>query len=222
MDDDSKAQADKDLSKWFSTYGLVTVERIFAQLGLHLKPDELKKSMDDPTSIFYQILRVPFKNILNGIILNQAQDYREYAQKLFVDYLMSGAANEPDDETQGADARETLEQLRNTLISMGDECDIQEFEHNKLIAVSQKDLIAITRELNSPTDDQKDLVKERMSSYDSSAQALNEIFRQYRREFHNIILEVRALLEILPDYRPDPQKTAENIALLQFDSEIGG
>ena len=74
-----------DWSTWFSTYGLLTSERILERFNIILPHDELINSVKDPFSIYFQLLRVPLKNVFNGIIYQQAHDYQIYAQKLFVD-----------------------------------------------------------------------------------------------------------------------------------------
>lgn len=223
MDEKPAQSVDTELATWFSTYGLITVERIFFQLGLRLTQDELIKAVHDSNTLYYQFLRVPFKNILNGIILNQAMDYREYAQKLFIDFLLSGSANDAQTEVvQGSETRETLEQERLQLIEMGDQFDLQEFELNKLIAESQKTLISLAKEMHqNPQEMTNAIVNEKMSAYLERSQALNVILRQYRTLFYDLILRTRTLVEMLPDYHPDAIKIMENRASLHFDSKLG-
>jgi hypothetical protein len=121
---------DKELSTWFSTYGLITVERILERYGITINHDDIGDILNDTSSIHYQLLRVPLNNILNNIILNQAEDYREYCQKLFIDYLLSGAGNESNAPAQGAAARESLEEDRLRLVSIGESYDIEVFNHH--------------------------------------------------------------------------------------------
>ncbi|MDP3705311.1 MAG: hypothetical protein Q8R24_05320 [Legionellaceae bacterium] len=223
MGEKSTESMDEDMVTWFSTYGLITVERIFFQLGLRLKQDEVMKAIHDSSTLHYQFLRVPFKTILNGIILCQATDYREYAQKTFIDFLLSGAANEEDEAVvQGSETREMLEQERLHLIEMGDEFDLQEFELNKLIAESQKALILLAKEMHdNPQEVTGVIINEQMSSFLARSQALNIILRRYRTHFYDLILRCRTLVETLPNYHPDPVKFMENRMALHFDSKLG-
>ena len=78
-----------DLSTWFSTYGILTAERVLERFNIRLRYDELLTAVKNPMSVYYMLLRVPIKNVFNGIILQQAHDYQVYAQKLFVDYGLS-------------------------------------------------------------------------------------------------------------------------------------
>ena len=96
-----------DLSPWFSTYSVITAERVLGLLNIHLDSNEISQAVKNPINIYYLLLRVPIKNIFNGIILTQAQDYQVYAQKLFIDYLLSNETAKSE-ESQGFNTRESL------------------------------------------------------------------------------------------------------------------
>jgi hypothetical protein len=89
---------------------------------------------------------VPLKNIFNGIILQQAHDYQVYAQKLFIDYLLSAESLQNEDGP-GANTREDLETERIKLISVGEGFNQQESAHINLIAESQATLIELSQNL---------------------------------------------------------------------------
>jgi len=135
-----------DLSAWFSTYGLLTAERILERFQIHLKHDELITEIKNPHSIYYQLLRIPIKNVFNGIILQQTHDYQVYAQKLFIDYLLSGQ-NDKEEGAPGADTREDLTAERTHMLELSEAFNQQEFAHQKLIAESQAKLISFARSL---------------------------------------------------------------------------
>ncbi len=135
-----------DLSMSFSTYGLLTSSRILEHFNIKLANDELLIAMKDPFSVYHQLLIIPLKNIFNGIILQQAHDYQVYAQKLFVDYLLSGESGKPE-ESPGANTRDDLEQQRLHLIEVGEAFNNQETAHQHLIAESQMSSIKASREL---------------------------------------------------------------------------
>ena len=67
---------DDDVSNWYSTYGLVTIERIFALMKIRLSVAELHMVSRSKNSPYYQLLQIPLKNIFNGIIMSQTNDYR--------------------------------------------------------------------------------------------------------------------------------------------------
>lgn len=127
------------LSEWCSTYSIITAERIFENFAIKLSQIEVIRILQNPNSFYYQLLRIPLKNVFNGIILQQVQDYQGYAQKLFVDYLLSGETAK--ETEQGELTRENLENSRQTLINMNNIFYAQELEHEKLINNSQKLLI---------------------------------------------------------------------------------
>lgn len=47
------------------------------------------------------------------------------------------------------------------------------------------------------------------------------ILRRYRSDFYQLILRSNELMQLLPDYRIDPQKMQINLESLYFDSQIG-
>src|SRR5580704_2455101 len=94
-------QTADELSQWYSTYGVITAERILSTYQIALSQSDLLVAVKSPFSFYHQLLQVPLKNVLNGIVLQQANDYHVYAQKLFIDYLLSGESGKPP-EAQGA------------------------------------------------------------------------------------------------------------------------
>ncbi len=136
----NEEKASNELSTWLSTYGLVTTERILEKYKIRLPQEELVTAIKNPNTFYHHLIRVPLKNVLNGIILQQAYDYQVYAQKLFIDYLMSGETAKPE-ESPGGLTREDLEKERQTLVEMSDEFHKQELAHDRVIAESQASLI---------------------------------------------------------------------------------
>ncbi len=135
-----EAHIEEDLSIWLSTYGMITAERVLERYKIRLQPEELLAAIKNPNSIYHRLLRVPLKNVYNGIILQQANDYQVYAQKLFIDYLMSGESGKAED-APGGPTREDLESERKTLVRMADDFHDCEAQHNKLIAECQQSLM---------------------------------------------------------------------------------
>lgn len=211
----NEKQEQTDLSAWFSTYGLLTAERILARFNIHLSHDDLIREVKDPSSIYYLLLRVPLKNVFNGIILQQARDYQLYAQKLFVDYLLSGEdAKEAD--SLGGNTRDDLENQRLNLIELGAAFNKQEEEHQILIAESQASLIALSENINNYLE-----IEQGIRPYLERAQDININLRGFRTQFYSLILEVTALLKLLSDYHIDETKVAMNRVALEFDALLG-
>lgn len=113
------------------------------------------------------MLRVPLRNVLNGIILQQANDYHVYVQKLFIDYLLSGE-NSKGEEAQGASTREVIEKERQQLVALGDEFNNVQGEHDYLIANSQAALIKIAQMFNAELDKAISSLRKVLKSPDSS------------------------------------------------------
>lgn len=135
-----------DMSGWFSTYGSLTAQRILEGFHIKLDHDELLAAINNNRSIYYQLLRVPLKNVFNGIVMQQVHDYQVYVQKLLVDYLLSGQ-NDKGEDSPGSGARENLKEHSSTIMQLGDELNKTELEHQQLIAESQNILIKIATEI---------------------------------------------------------------------------
>jgi hypothetical protein len=144
----SVVKSEIDVSHWFSTYGVITADRILGRYQIKLASTNLMSAIKSPFSFYHKLLDVPLRNVLNGIVLQQANDYHVYGQKLFIDYLLSGE-NSKDDASQGAGTRESLENERIDLVALGEEFHQKEGEHNNLIAASQAVLLTITRNFNA-------------------------------------------------------------------------
>lgn len=134
-----------ELDKWFSTYGVITAERILGTYDLRIPQTELLPAIKSPFSFYHQLVQVPLKNVLSGIILQQAHDYHVYAQKLFIDYLLSGETAKSED-AQGGGTRESLENERKQLVTLGEEFREVQIGHDTLISTSQARLIKLVKE----------------------------------------------------------------------------
>ena len=158
----SEEQEKNDLSAWLSTYGLITIERILERYKIQLSQNELLTVIKNPYSFYHQLLRVPLKNVLNGIILQQVRDYQVYAQKLFVDYLMSGENNNT--EASGL-TKEDLEKERKTLVEMGELLQQVKLAHTTLIAESQKRLMSYAQEWQNKLRQAAKEIKKNLQTY---------------------------------------------------------
>ncbi|HVT63513.1 MAG TPA: hypothetical protein VHD33_08525 [Legionellaceae bacterium] len=221
----SNQSMDATPSTWNSTYGLVTVERIFGLMNIYLTPEELYTVSHSTNSPYYQLLQVPLKNILNGIILGQAADYREYAQKMLVDYLISGAANLAEEQTKPEGVQLELELLRTELIEIGDQFDLLQFDHHKLIADSQKVLIDIAAHLPSPhviiDDALSSEVQSKTISFIEKTELLQIKFKEFRMQFYQRILKARELLDAVPEYFNMFDNDGKHLESLYFDAKLG-
>ncbi len=219
----NEKQEQTDWSTWYSTYGVLTAERILERYNIALSHDELIKSVKDHGSMYYQLLRAPMKNVYNGIILQQAHDYQVYAQKLFIDYLMSGE-DAKENETLGAETRASLEEQRLRLIELGDAFFKLEGEHEILIAESQGTLIELSQDihgLRQAVAGNPRAIEQAVAIYLERAAEINVSLRRYRSDFYALILKVTELLRLLGDFKPDQDQVAENKEALEFDALIG-
>ena len=216
---EKKEQQPTDWSTWFPTYGVLTAERIFERFNIKLSHDELVNSVNDPQSLYFQLLRVPLKNVFNGIILRQAHDYQIYAQKLLVDYLLSGEDSK-DNTAPGAATREDVEMERIKLIETGEAFRTIEEAHQLLIAESQTTLVDLTRDLTALRLAPQTL-DHRMTDFLERAENNNINLRSYRSQFYNLILRITEFLRLITDYHIDQAKIEQNRASLEFDALIG-
>lgn len=134
---------DSDLSNWLSTYGLITVEKILERYGIRLPVDDLTRAVRNREGFFFRLIQVPLKNVFNGLILQQAKDYQIYAQKLFIDYLLSGESSQ-----EGSQVRDDLEDTRKELVAMGEVFNDEDLANDRLIAKSQVVLIKTAQLFN--------------------------------------------------------------------------
>ena len=109
-------------------------------------------------------------------------------------------------------------------MEMGERFQALENNHQILIAESQATLIALSTNfsalLKTATHD-PDTIANKLAAFVERAETINIDLRCYRREFYDAILKVTELLELLPDYRTDLGKQAENRETLVFDALIG-
>src|SRR3989338_8473012 len=117
-----------ELMSLATTYSILTADRILERFGIRLDQDTLIKVVADSNSVYFAVLLVPYINVINGIILHQAYDYQVYAQKLFIDYLLSGSGND-NPEAQGSGTRAALEECRTKLIQLGESFDNETVSH---------------------------------------------------------------------------------------------
>lgn len=219
MDNEIQEQELLDLS---STYSILTADRILDRWGLKLTQDELAKVVKNPNSVYYQLLVVPFNNIINGIILQQTYDYQVYAQKLFVDYLISGSGND-NEESPGATVRADLEQSRLKLVSLSELFERDILTHKTLIGESQGHLNDVMRSLRPLLDTEQtaQAIEKSIAPFRDRSLELAQGLRNYRSEFKTIILDVLRLIQLLPDYHVNEEQEEINRAALQFDDQLG-
>lgn len=130
----------KEIAGWCSTYGIVTAQRLLELYKIKLEPEDLIQTLKKADSFYHGLLKIPMRNVFNGIIWQQARDYQIYAQKLFIDYLLSGETNK-DEEAPGASLREDLEVQRQELLGLNDNFHALEMDQERLIARCQASLI---------------------------------------------------------------------------------
>ena len=211
-----------DLTTLSSTYCILTAERILERFNIHMEHSKLSALIKKTDSVYFKILLVPFKNVINGIILQQAFDYQVYLQKIFVDYFVSGSGNE-DPNGPGATLRDSMEENRVKLIEMSDNFDNDTYEHKKLIAETQAYLINLMSEMRPIHDtiDEALNVEKLMRPFYERADDLGQILRNYRVEFKTLIIDTLRLTDLLPDYKQDEPQDKINRKLLYFDDQLG-
>ena len=130
-------------SHWIPTYGAVTAEKILERYDIRLTQEELFHALSNQNCVFLRLIQVPLKHVFNGLILQQAKDYQTYAQKQYIDYLISGDVDQEESQSGGE-----LEATRKELVTIGEAFQEEELINEKLIAQSQLFLIKTTQKLN--------------------------------------------------------------------------
>ena len=144
MDNNTITTQDADVpSHWIPTYGAVTAEKILERYDIRLTQEELFHALSNANCVFLRLIQVPLKHVFNGLILQQAKDYQIYAQKQYIDYLISGDVNQEESQS-GAE----LEATRKELVAFGEAFQEEELINEKLIAQSQLFLIKTMQKLN--------------------------------------------------------------------------
>jgi len=210
-----------EFSHWLSTYSALTAQSILKRFNFAVQLETLVSSVNDKQSVYFHLLRVPFKHVFNGLIAEQANDYRAYAQKLFIDYLLSGASSNGG-ENDNIDA--TIESERVTLIKIGDEYDKHIRQHEICIAMTQKALIDFANRYKQPvvlTEDQRCEVEQHMHPYLADSGKITQQLSEFRSQFYQLILRTQELLNLHPTYRMDETKQEKNRESLLFDASIG-
>ncbi len=158
------------------------------------------------------------ERVLERFNMHLPHDYQMYAQKLFIDYLLSGEDGK-DKDAPGAMTREDVEQERVNLMEEGEGFHQLEEAHQILIADSQASLIALSKDIPLLIQDPKRIE----SSLSAQFQQVADInaSHSYRKRFYDLILRVKELLGLMSDYRQDLVKDAVDRGALVFDALIG-
>lgn len=135
------------ISSWYSTYGQLTVERILTRFTIRVDTSILKIALENSNSFYFQLLKIPYKNILNTIISEQAFEYQTFAQKIFVDFLLSGQNDQPQG-SPGDHTRDAINNERKALLGIIDKFSHAQNSQRRLIAETQKILIQIANDFN--------------------------------------------------------------------------
>ncbi|MFZ4077361.1 MAG: hypothetical protein ACOYKA_05185 [Legionellaceae bacterium] len=217
--------ADSEYQSWFSTYGILTANRILERFNIQLSHDELVLALKQPDHPYFPLLYVPLKNIFNGIIFQQAYDYQVYIQKLFIDYRLS-AEYAKDAELPGQSTRDDLNEIFNELLVLCKKLSDHKTTHYRVISESQAWLILLMKKKKLKKEGIEVLIKEasfikKLNEFKQRAEDDAIMFRHYRSEFQNMIVRTTELLNALPDYALDVEKEVENREFLTFDPNIG-
>src|SRR3990167_2682339 len=181
MEKQEATTPESDLSNWLSTYGLVTVEKLLERFGVRLSGEDLLRAVKSPDCFFFRLIQVPLKNVFNGLILQQAKDYQVYAQKLFIDYLLSGEAVQ-----EGSSVRDALENTRKELVAMGEVFHEADLANDRLIARSQALLFTTAQLFNQQVQ--------------VSAKKVKQAFQRTGLIIHDEQLVINSLYTLLCDY----------------------
>lgn len=193
----TEVNADSLSPKWLSSYGIITAERILHTYKLDIPKTALPDLIKSTGSFYFKVIQIPMKNVLNGIVLQQANDYHNYVQKLFIDFLLS-AENAKDEQAQGTGARENLDSERQLVLQLSETLQDIDNSHNQLISKSQKQLIDLSAQFNAILDQTFNNLLNRLHSAqiniakDALKQAFNDFF--IRRNLNDLSMNNLAVI----------------------------
>jgi hypothetical protein len=211
--------------EWFSTYAILTAERILERFHIQLSHQELTDILKNPESPYYHLLSVPLKNIFNGILMTQVHDYQVYAQKILIDYKLGSPDSGDDDNTSGTHAQEELEVKYVELIEYGAELEERKQQHQELISESQAWLIKETQNKQNLTEKFKNFhqnteLSEQMAAFGKRVENQMMELQNLRTMFRELILDINNLLVVVPDYFIDTDDMAKKREALDFNPEL--
>ncbi len=214
-----------EYKQWISTYGLLTADRILSRFNIRLSTEELTQALNQKNNPYYILLRVPLKNIFNGIIVQQANDYQVYVQKLLIDYRLSNEYSK-DPESAGKNIRDDLNTVFDEVSDLIKLLTAQKTKHFRLISESQAWLIDYVKESKKLKKGADAILKDPLftEGYDKYSRSTDEnssILRDYRGQFQAFILRTTEMINLLSDYHLDLDQEIENRELLIFDPNIG-
>ncbi|MDF1677360.1 MAG: hypothetical protein P1U32_01535 [Legionellaceae bacterium] len=211
-----KTDATQASPEWLSTYGILTAERILERFSIRLSHEELISTLKDRESRYYHLLSMPLKNIFNGILINQVHDYQVYIQKTLIDYKLTttGGLENEDETQQGTNAEEEIRIKQGELITLGETFEEKKYAHRQLISDSQRWLIYEAPKENSLSNSPD------LAGFNERAEELLFAFKNLRAAFRTLILDVTALLQVMPDYHLDEEKMAQNQEALGFNADL--
>lgn len=202
-------QVDTD---WFSSYGLFTAEAILARYNIQLSRTELIQTLKDPDSHHHYLVTMPVKNIFNGILLSQVHDCQLYAQKMVIDYKLStNKTNEDEFQTQ---AEEALVAKQNTLLKLGELFEENKETHYQLLNKTHNWLITEAPKKTNLSDAPE------LSELGREAESVKAMFYDLRDEFRTVSVDLRTLLELVPNYTMDLDKLAAHQGEIDFNMDI--
>ena len=134
-----KKQEMHTFEDWFSTYGLITADRLLQNYSISLPAKQLMDELKHSESFYRRLLVVPAKNVYNGLICEQARDYQTYAQKKIIDYVLSGTSVSNDGKFV-SNTQKDMESKRKDLVKLSEDFYELSRKHYQLIHKSEKSL----------------------------------------------------------------------------------
>lgn len=202
-----------------SSYVLLTSERILEGFGIIVSDEDLHAAIHNHDHIYHLLLKIPFKNVINGIILQQVMDYQVYVQKLFVDYLLSGSANVNKDDAP-TESQEKMEEIRVRMQNLCTSFEQLQQVHNSSISKSQEQLIEWSKKYKTNFETGFEAIKEINASFENTVTNINQQLRNMRTQFKAIIVETKAAIQLMTDYKFNEEKDVLNMSSLIFDDAI--
>lgn len=213
------------MSDMSSTYGVLTAQRILQNHHIELSQAELLQAVSQPDNRFYPVLHCSFDLIYAQLILDQAHTYLVVAQQTIVDILLNrqqktGSLDEDSESSEsvsGEEAQVHLVALQKELQDLNQQESDEKFFLQELVAETQ-DTIG-------------DLLKNNMETIENIQMALRSFIQRtevtqknildFRAKIRDWMIRMNQVILVLPDYKQDPIKRAQQVEMLEMMSAIG-
>jgi len=212
------------MSETVSTYRLLTAQRILQNHQIELSQVELHQAVTEVNNRLYPVIHYSFDLIFAQLILDQGHTYLVVAQQNMVDILLNTQKDtEPSDDdsssqpSSGEEALLTLQALQKELQALNQEEADANFFLQELVAETQQTI----GELVKDPQETSETIQATLQPFAQRTQTEQKNIIALREKIRDWMIRMNQLILVLPDYKQDPAKRAQQVEMLAMMSTIG-